>query len=60
VSALNDQHTYLRDAEVVVGDVVRLGVSHPCTAFDRWTLIPVLDDADADHPRVVDLVRTFF
>ncbi|WP_431678340.1 alanine racemase [Kitasatospora sp. KL5] len=60
VSALNDQHAYLRGADVAVGDVVRLGVSHPCTAFDRWTLIPVLDDADAELPRVVDLVRTFF
>ncbi|WP_405013494.1 alanine racemase [Kitasatospora sp. NBC_01539] len=60
VTALNDQHGFLRGADVQVGDVVRLGVSHPCTAFDRWNLIPVLDDADAEHPRVVDLVRTFF
>ncbi|WP_149038435.1 alanine racemase [Kitasatospora sp. MBT63] len=60
VSALNDQHAFLRDADVRIGDVVRLGISHPCTAFDKWTLIPVLDSADAEVPRVVDLVRTFF
>ncbi|MER5637197.1 alanine racemase [Kitasatospora sp. NPDC002227] len=60
VAAMNDQHAFLREAEVAVGDVVRLGLSHPCTAFDRWTLLPVLDSADAELPRVVDLVRTFF
>ncbi|GAA4872831.1 alanine racemase [Kitasatospora terrestris] len=62
VSAVNDQHAFLRGAgeQAPVGAVVRLGLSHPCTAFDKWTLIPVLDDADAERPRVVDLVRTFF
>lgn len=62
ISALNDQHAFLRDAGDLapVGAVVRLGVSHPCTAFDKWTAIPVLDSADADEPKVTDLVRTFF
>ncbi|MGW6914603.1 alanine racemase [Kitasatospora sp. NPDC054939] len=62
ITALNDQHAFLRDAGDLapIGAVVRLGVSHPCTAFDKWTLIPVLDDASAADPRVVDLVRTFF
>ncbi|MFD0362268.1 amino acid deaminase [Nocardia sp. GCM10030253] len=65
VSALNDQHTFLRlpgstAEEVPVGSVVRLGLSHPCTAFDKWRLIPVIDDADAERPRVVDLLHTFF
>ncbi|MFG2818160.1 amino acid deaminase [Kitasatospora sp. NPDC048365] len=62
VSAVNDQHAFLRGAggQAPVGAVVRLGLSHPCTAFDKWNLIPVLDDADAERPRVVDLVRTFF
>ncbi|WP_459960782.1 type III PLP-dependent enzyme domain-containing protein [Nocardia sp. IFM 10818] len=65
VSALNDQHTFLRlpggDAQdLPVGGVVRLGLSHPCTAFDKWRLIPVIDDAGAARPRVVDLVHTFF
>ncbi|MFI0357112.1 amino acid deaminase [Actinomadura sp. 9N407] len=60
VTALNDQHAFLRDADVEVGDIVRLGLSHPCTAFDKWTLIPVVDDADAECPVVVDLIRTWF
>jgi D-serine deaminase-like pyridoxal phosphate-dependent protein len=64
VTALNDQHTFLRltgDAEsLTVGDVVRLGLSHPCTTFDKWGLLPVIDDAHAAQPVVVDLVRTVF
>jgi D-serine deaminase-like pyridoxal phosphate-dependent protein len=63
VTAVNDQHTFLRldpGSALEVGDVVRLGLSHPCTAFDKWTLIPVVDDASAADPLVVDLVRTFF
>ena len=38
------------------GDEVELGISHPCTTFDKWRWIPVVDDDD----RVVDVVRTFF
>ena len=61
---LNDQHGYLPVVEPVealnVGTVLRLGLSHPCTAFDKWRIIPVIDDADADDPLVVDLVRTYF
>jgi D-serine deaminase-like pyridoxal phosphate-dependent protein len=59
VTAVNDQHLFLTlppDSRVAVGDVVRLGLSHPCTVFDKWQLLPVLDD----EGRVVDLVRTFF
>ncbi|MEN4477139.1 amino acid deaminase [Mycolicibacterium cosmeticum] len=58
VTKLNDQHAYLELAghTVAVGDRLGFGISHPCTTFDKWQLIPVLDDAD----RVVDLVRTFF
>jgi len=65
VSALNDQHGFLRlpsvrPDQLWVGDRLRLGLSHPCTAFDKWALIPVIDDPDDDDPLVVDLVRTFF
>ncbi|WP_020388139.1 alanine racemase [Kribbella catacumbae] len=65
VTKLNDQHGFLRfspDGEppLVIGDELRVGLSHPCTAFDKWGLIPVIDDADADDPVVVDLIRTFF
>jgi D-serine deaminase-like pyridoxal phosphate-dependent protein len=65
VPKVNDQHGFLRwtpdgPPPVRVGDELRLGLSHPCTAFDKWNLIPMIDDADADDPVVVDLVRTFF
>ena len=63
VTALADQHTFMRvDPRVplAVGDVVRFGLSHPCTALDKWTLIPVLDDASSADPVVVDLIRTYF
>jgi D-serine deaminase-like pyridoxal phosphate-dependent protein len=58
VDALNDQHAFLRDPSGVlrVGDVLRCGISHPCTAFDKWALIAVLDDDDV----VIDAVRTLF
>jgi D-serine deaminase-like pyridoxal phosphate-dependent protein len=66
VTALNDQHAFLRidpagsGADLRVGHVVRLGLSHPCTAFDKWQWIPVIADEDAADPVVVDLIRTFF
>ncbi|GAA1722721.1 amino acid deaminase [Isoptericola hypogeus] len=67
VTAVNDQHGFLRwdatgakEPPVRIGDVLRLGLSHPCTAMDKWALVPVVDDADAADPVVVDLVRTFF
>jgi D-serine deaminase-like pyridoxal phosphate-dependent protein len=60
VLKVNDQHAYLATSAATVGDILRLGLSHPCTAFDKWRLIPVVDDADAPEPTVVDLVETFF
>lgn len=59
VTALNDQHTFLRwegEAPVAVGDVVVLGLSHPCTAFDKWRLVPVVDDGGT----VIEAVETLF
>jgi D-serine dehydratase len=58
VEALNDQHAFLRDpgGALRVGDVVVCGISHPCTAFDKWSLIPVVDDDDV----VIEAVRTLF
>jgi D-serine deaminase-like pyridoxal phosphate-dependent protein len=56
VTELNDQHTFLRDAAVEVGDWVGFGLSHPCTTFDKWTLLPVV----TEDGTVVDLIRTFF
>jgi len=58
VEALADQHAFVRDPDgaLRVGDVLRCGISHPCTAFDKWSLIPVVDDDDV----VIDAVRTLF
>ncbi len=59
VTALNDQHAYVRVPpadELAVGDLIGCGISHPCTAFDKWRLIPVVDD----EYTVVDAVATFF
>ncbi|MFB7530725.1 alanine racemase [Streptomyces sp. NPDC056178] len=59
VSGLSDQHTWLRtepDAELEVGDWVGMGLSHPCTSFDKWQLIPLVE-ADGT---VTDYIRTFF
>jgi D-serine deaminase-like pyridoxal phosphate-dependent protein len=63
VTAIADQHTFMRldpASKIKVGDVVRFGLSHPCTALDKWSLIPVLDDSSSTDPIVVDLIRTYF
>ena len=48
ISALNDQHAYLRFDPAgpvpAVGDRVALGVSHPCTTFDKWRWLPLVED----------------
>jgi D-serine deaminase-like pyridoxal phosphate-dependent protein len=59
VSRLSDQHAWLETAagaELEVGDWVGMGLSHPCTSFDKWQLIPLVE-ADGT---VVDFIRTFF
>jgi D-serine dehydratase len=59
IDALNDQHAYLRcpeESPLAVGDLVGCGISHPCTTFDKWQVVYVVDD---DYT-VVDAVKTFF
>jgi D-serine dehydratase len=62
ITALNDQHAYLRwdageEAEAPkVGDRVGLGISHPCTTFDKWHWMPVVEQ---DY-RVSDAVAMHF
>lgn len=55
---LNDHHAFCDHEPGLfqVGDVVELALAHPCTAFDKWPLVPVADSAG----RVVDAVRTLF
>ncbi|WP_457442596.1 alanine racemase [Roseateles sp. P5_E4] len=61
VTGLNDQHAYLRwdpsgwDGPAV-GERVALGPSHPCTTFDKWVWMAVVDEDD----RVVDAITTQF
>jgi D-serine dehydratase len=51
IAALNDQHAYLHfDAATpppAVGDRVALGISHPCTTFDKWRWLAVIEDDGA-------------
>lgn len=60
LTALNDQHAYLRFPETgpgpAVGDLIGLGISHPCTTFDKWRWLPVVDD----RYNVIDAVTTRF
>jgi D-serine dehydratase len=58
VEQLNDQHAFLRcdGVRLAVGDLLVCGIAHPCTAFDKWRLIPTVDDDLA----VTGAVRTFF
>lgn len=45
--AINDHHLFVRvdpASTVAAGNVVRLGISHPCGAFDRWRQIPLVDE----------------
>ncbi|PRY27537.1 alanine racemase [Pseudosporangium ferrugineum] len=56
VTKMNDHHTYVHSSGAAVGDVLRFGLSHPCTAFDKWRFIPVADDDDV----VVDVLHTYF
>jgi D-serine deaminase-like pyridoxal phosphate-dependent protein len=63
VIAMNDQHTFVRRKQsesMRIGDIVRLGLSHPCTAFDKWRLIPVISSHSQADPLVLDLIHTFF
>jgi len=59
VLRLNDQHITLALHEgdgLDVGDLVRFAVSHPCGAFDRWRVIPLVDSGR----RIVGAVQTLF
>lgn len=65
IDGLNDQHAYLRwdatDAALdalapVVGERIGLGISHPCTTFDKWRWMPVVEE---DY-RVSDAVSIHF
>jgi D-serine dehydratase len=59
LTGMNDQHAHLAcppGSDIAVGDIVAFGVSHPCTTFDKWQVLFVVDD----DWTVVDAIRTFF
>ncbi|GAU65163.1 hypothetical protein SSP35_01_05010 [Streptomyces sp. NBRC 110611] len=59
VTGLSDQHAWVateRSGDLEVGDWVGLGLSHPCTSFDKWQLIPLVERDGT----VTDFIRTFF
>lgn len=59
IPGLYDQHAKLQippEADLQVGDRIGLAISHPCTTFDKWQLVWVLD---RNHT-AVEALRTFF
>jgi D-serine dehydratase len=59
VTKLMDQHAFLNvdpSLPIAAGDIIVFGLSHPCAAFDKAPLIPLIDD---DYT-VVDGIVTFF
>jgi len=59
VTGLNDQHAHMSlppSAALAVGDMVALGIAHPCTTFERWQILMLVDA----RLNVVGAIRTFF
>jgi D-serine dehydratase len=59
MTAVSDQHAHLTvppDHGVEVGDLVALGPSHPCTTFDKWRVLHLVDD---DY-NVIEAIATCF
>jgi D-serine deaminase-like pyridoxal phosphate-dependent protein len=64
VETMNDQHTFVAAGtfrtQPAVGDRVVLGVSHPCTTFDKWRDIVEVNGRLTPDAVAVGLVRTYF
>ncbi len=60
VHALSDQHAHMRFDPAgqgpQVGDRVALGISHPCTTFDKWRWMALVDD----QTRITGAIGTHF
>jgi D-serine dehydratase len=57
IGAIYDQHACIDGTwPFEIGDMVGFGVSHPCTTFDKWRALFVVDDAY----RVISAVTTCF
>ena len=59
LTKMMDQHAFMQvppGADVRVGDMIGLDISHPCLTFDKWKYVAVVN---SDY-RVIDVVETFF
>ena len=59
VATLNDQHAFLDidpSFQLDVGDLIGFGIGHPCTTFDKWRTLLMVDD---DY-RITEVVETSF
>ncbi|SEG64347.1 D-serine deaminase, pyridoxal phosphate-dependent [Nonomuraea solani] len=56
IMKMQDQHTIVRADGLKPGDLLAFGISHPCTAFDKWRVLPLVD---RDY-RVVGTISTNF
>ncbi|NUW41210.1 alanine racemase [Nonomuraea rhodomycinica] len=56
VMRMQDQHTMVQADGLRPGDLLAFGISHPCTAFDKWRALPVVD---RDY-RIVGEITTLF
>ena len=59
VVAVSDHHAHIKvpmGHQIRHGDLIGLGVSHPCTTFDKWRVIYMVND---DYT-IVDIAQTHF
>ena len=59
MKAVSDQHAHMTAPPghgVEVGDLIALGPSHPCTTFDKWRVVHLVDD---DY-NLLEAIPTYF
>jgi D-serine dehydratase len=59
LTKMMDQHAYMHfpaGADLRVGDMVEFNISHPCLTFDKWKVLPIVNQA----LDIIDLVQTYF
>ncbi|MEP4889107.1 MAG: alanine racemase [Aliiglaciecola sp.] len=59
ITRINDQHCFLKvpiDDELKPGDMVAIGISHPCTTFDKWRKMLIVDK----QYNVIDAIQAWF
>lgn len=59
ITKMMDQHAFLQiepGDDLCVGDMIAFDIAHPCLTFDKWRVLPIVDE----KYNVVDVVQTFF